>query len=117
MQKKQFVVITLITTVITILNISACMVRKSEPITQRSFAPEEERVANGERVFMMNCQKCHPGGESGLGPAINSNPAPQFVKRFQMRHGLGVMPPFHKGEISKRDMHDISKYLHAWKHY
>lgn len=117
MQIKQLAVVALVTTVITALNLSACMVRKSEPLTQRSFAPATERVANGERVFMMNCQKCHPAGEGGLGPAINSNPAPQLVKRFQMRHGLGVMPPFHKGEIARKDLRDISKYLHAWKHY
>lgn len=96
---------------------TACMIRKSEPVKQTSFIPSNTRVAHGEQVFMAHCQKCHPGGESGLGPAINSNPAPQFIKRFQMRHGLGVMPAFNKGEISKKDLHDISKYLRAWKHY
>lgn len=104
-------------TLITTINFSACVVRKSEPITRKSFAPDDERVVNGERVYMVHCQKCHPAGERGLGPAINSNPAPQFLKRFQMRHGLGVMPPFGKEEISKKDLRDISKYLHAWKHY
>lgn len=117
MKKKQILALTLIATIIVTVNFSACMVRKSEPIRQKSFVPENERVANGERVYMIHCQKCHPAGEGGLGPAINSNPAPQFVKRFQMRHGLGVMPPFNKGEISKKDLRDISKYLHAWKHY
>ena len=97
--------------------IASCVVRKSEPLTQKYFVPENERIANGEVVFMANCQKCHPGGESGLGPAINSNPAPQFIKRFQMRNGLGVMPGFKKDEISKRSLKDISKYLHAWKTY
>ena len=63
---------------------------------------------------MAYCQKCHPSGEAGLGPSINANPAPQFIKRFQMRHGLGVMPGFKKDEISKSDLHDISKYLKAW---
>lgn len=117
MKKNQLVVQALIATIITTLNFSACMVRKSEPITQKSFVPANERVVNGERVFMIHCQKCHPAGESGLAPAINSNPAPQFIKRFQMRHGLGVMPPFKKEEISKKDLRDISKYLHAWKTY
>jgi hypothetical protein len=56
-------------------------------------------------------------GEAGLGPAVNSNPAPQFAKRFQMRHGLGVMPSFTKEVISKKDLHDISKYLKRWKAY
>ena len=95
----------------------SCTVRKGEPITQKEFQPANNRIANGERVFMAHCQKCHPGGEGGLGPAINSNPAPQFVKRFQLLHGLGVMPAFKKNEITKPDLYDVSKYLKAWKHY
>ncbi|HYE53281.1 MAG TPA: cytochrome c [Chitinophagaceae bacterium] len=97
--------------------IVSCASRKAEAIKGKPFTPSNERIANGERLYMMHCQKCHPGGEAGLGPAVNSNPAPQFVKRFQMRHGLGVMPSFKKGEISKKDLKDISKYLRAWKHY
>src|SRR4051812_21371338 len=96
---------------------ASCVTRKAEPLTQKEFIPANDRIANGEKVYMGNCQKCHPGGEGGLGPSITANPAPQFVKRFQMRHGLGVMPSFKKDEISKRDLHDISRYLHAWKTY
>ena len=76
---------------------------------------DNPRVVNGERMYMANCQKCHPNGEGGLTLAINSNPAPGFVKRFQMRHGLGVMPSFKRDEISKTDLKDISKYLAALK--
>jgi mono/diheme cytochrome c family protein len=97
--------------------IFSCSIRKAEPITQREFIPANERIANGQKVFMSYCNKCHPGGEGGLGPSITSNPAPQFIKRFQMRHGLGVMPAFKQHEISKKDLHDISKFLHAWKTY
>ncbi|HYC39347.1 MAG TPA: cytochrome c [Chitinophagaceae bacterium] len=104
-------------TIVICAGFATCAIRKSEPITQKAFVPGNQRVANGEKVFMMHCQKCHPGGESGLGPAINPNPAPQFIKRFQVRHGLGVMPSFKQNEISKRDLKDISKYLKAWKNY
>ena len=100
-----------------VVSLSSCALRKSEPIANAYFTPSNSRIANGERVYMAQCQKCHPAGESGLAPAINPNPAPGFVKRFQMRHGLGVMPSFTKSEISKEDLHDISKYLKAWKHY
>jgi mono/diheme cytochrome c family protein len=97
--------------------IFSCASRKSEPVVQKEFVAENARVANGERVYMIYCQKCHPGGgEAGLAPALNSNPAPQFIKRFQMRHGLGAMPGFSKEEISRLDLRDISKYLKAWKH-
>lgn len=91
--------------------------RKSEPVKEKTFAPAHAQVQRGEAVYMAYCHKCHPAGEAGLGPAINSNPAPQFVKRFQMRHGLGVMPPFKRDEISRADLHAVSKYLRAWKHY
>jgi mono/diheme cytochrome c family protein len=87
------------------------------PVKEKEFVRKNEGITNGERAFMASCQKCHPAGEGGLGPAINSNPAPQFIKRFQMRHGLGVMPSFKKDEISKKDLRDISKYLSAWKNY
>jgi mono/diheme cytochrome c family protein len=86
-------------------------------VTEKNFQVQKTGVRNGEKIFMMHCQKCHPGGEAGLGPAINSNPAPQFIKRFQMRHGLGAMPSFKQDEISKNDLRDISRYLKAWKNY
>ena len=91
--------------------------RRSEPITQKEFLASDERVRRGEEVYMMFCQKCHPSGEASLGPSINANPAPQFIKRFQMRHGLGVMPGFKKDEIAKEDLRRISAYLKALKHY
>ncbi|WP_207505871.1 c-type cytochrome [Telluribacter humicola] len=97
--------------------VAGCAARKSEPIKNEFFKPTNASIANGERVYMANCQKCHPSGEAGLGPSLNAVPAPQFIKRFQMRHGLGVMPGFKRDEISKEDLHDISKYRKAWKHY
>jgi len=95
----------------------SCVMRKSEPVTQKEFVAEDERTANGERLYMMNCQKCHPGGEGGLGPAVNSNPAPGFIKRFQMRHGIVVMPGFYKHELTRKELKDISRYMRKWKHY
>jgi mono/diheme cytochrome c family protein len=65
---------------------------------------------------MTYCNKCHPAGEAGLGPAINTNPAPRFIKAFQIRHGLGTMPSFTKEEINKQDVRDITKYLKALRH-
>jgi mono/diheme cytochrome c family protein len=102
---------------LSIFYLPSCIMRRAEPLTQKTFVPKNERIANGERVFMANCQKCHPGGEGGLGPSINANPAPQLIKRFQMRHGLGVMPSFKRDEVTQKDLKDISRYLHAWKTY
>lgn len=116
MKKRQNLLIGVTLFLITFL-LAQCAMRKSEPVKQKAFETSDTRVVNGEKVYMAYCQKCHPAGEAGLGPSINANPAPQFIKRFQMRHGLGVMPGFKKDAISKSDLHDISKYLKAWKSY
>jgi mono/diheme cytochrome c family protein len=99
------------------IGMSACAGRRAEALTGKSYEPKNAVAARGEVVFMAYCQKCHPGGEGGLGPSVNGNPAPQFIKRFQMRHGLGAMPSFKKDEIPKSDLRAISKYLHDWKTY
>ncbi len=114
--KKHRIITALVTLIISLIVLS-CASRRSMPVKEKEFVRKNEGITNGERAFMASCQKCHPAGEGGLGPAINSNPAPQFIKRFQMRHGLGVMPSFKKDEISKKDLRDISKYLSAWKNY
>ena len=62
---------------------------------------------------MEHCQRCHPGGEAGLGPAIN--PAPAFGKRFQARHGLGAMPSFGEDLISDKELESMLSYLKALK--
>jgi mono/diheme cytochrome c family protein len=113
---KQFLLLTVILGVGMFL-ITYCSIRRSEPVTGKVFVPANEQIANGERLYMMHCQKCHPAGEGGIGIAINPVPAPQFIKRFQVRHGLGVMPSFKKDEISKQELKDISKYMRALKHY
>jgi mono/diheme cytochrome c family protein len=96
---------------------ASCASRRTEPVKLKTFSSNDSHILNGEKLFMLHCHKCHPAGEAGLGPALNSNPAPQFIKRFQMRHGLGVMPAFDKSEISKENLRDISKYMKAWKKY
>lgn len=93
---------------------AGCAVRRSEPI-RGALDLEDAAVKNGEVYFMAHCQKCHPVGESGLGPALNSNPAPKFIKKFQVRHGLGMMPAFSEEQISNEQLQDIVQYLAALK--
>ena len=95
----------------------SCAVRRSEPVKQKAFVPANAEVAHGEQVYMSYCHKCHPSGESGLGPSLNASPAPGFLKKFQVRHGLGVMPSFKANELSKKDLHDVVKFINAWKAY
>lgn len=99
---------------IVILFVSFCWMACTARRMPASSAASKE-VANGRHKYMQYCQKCHPMGESGLGPALNNNPAPGFVKRFQVRHGLGAMPAFKKDVISKADLNDIMRYLKSMK--
>jgi mono/diheme cytochrome c family protein len=71
------------------------------------------QAAEGQVAFMEKCTRCHPGGEAGLGPALNNKPFPDFLKRFQVRHGLGVMPHFEKEELSDTQLDAILDYLKA----
>jgi mono/diheme cytochrome c family protein len=90
-------------------SIVSCAVRKSEPITAKVVNVADSHTKNGQVLYNNYCQKCHPAGEAGLGPSVTSKPG--FAKRFQMRHGLGVMPSFKKDQLSKRDVKDIAIYL------
>jgi mono/diheme cytochrome c family protein len=90
--------------------------RRGEPI-RGPLALSSPKVEQGQQVFMRNCQKCHPGGEAGLGPALNDKAFPEFLKRFQVRHGLGAMPSFSKEEISEAQLDDVMAYLKALRQH
>ena len=92
--------------------LAACASRKSEPIQQKMLVLNENEK-NGQHHFMHHCQKCHPNAEAGLGPAILAPPV--FLKKYQVRHGLGVMPKFEEDKISDKDLDDIMAYLNALK--
>jgi mono/diheme cytochrome c family protein len=68
---------------------------------------------NGRLVFMQNCNACHVGGSGSLGPSLNDKPLPEFLMRFQVRHGLGVMPSFPEDKISEAELDDLMDYLKA----
>ncbi len=89
----------------------SCSTRRSLPLKGPLTLNEHEQ--QGEKVFMEHCQRCHPHGEAGLGPAIN--PAPGFGKRFQIRHGLGAMPAFDEKHISDKELDNVVSYLKALK--
>lgn len=94
-----------------LLTLASCSPRRSLPIAGPLTLNEHQQ--QGEKLFMEHCQRCHPGGEGGLGPAIN--PASGFTKRFQIRHGLGAMPAFDENIISDQELENMLSYLKALK--
>jgi mono/diheme cytochrome c family protein len=84
--------------------------RRGEPLTG-PHALQDPVLLRGERVFALQCSQCHPGGEAGLGPAINNKPLPGWLLRFQIRQGLGVMPSFSSEEIPADDLDALVRYI------
>jgi mono/diheme cytochrome c family protein len=87
-------------------------VRRGEPITGKldRQSPEIER---GRLAFQRHCHQCHPGGEGGLGPALNDKPAPVWLMKTQVRTGLGTMPSFGADEIPAATLDDLMAYVVA----
>lgn len=73
--------------------------------------PTDAKLALGEQVFDRNCSQCHPGGEAGLGPALNNKPLPQFAVRIQVRNGVGAMPRFRSYEITDEQLRAVTAYM------
>lgn len=71
----------------------------------------DPQVALGERVFMRECNVCHPRGEAGLAPGINNKPLPGFLIKFQVRNGLGAMPAFSEQHVTPEELDAIVDYL------
>ena len=99
-----------------VLLIAACSARRGEPIVG-PLAISEPGIARGQQVFMRECHQCHPAGEAGLGPAINSKPLPGFLIKFQVRTGLGAMPAFSQREISPEELDHLVDYLKALRNH
>jgi mono/diheme cytochrome c family protein len=90
--------------------VSCGSARRTEPLIGEKPLPNA-KLALGEQVFDRNCSQCHPGGEGGVGPALNNKPAPQWAIRFQVRHGLGAMPRFSEREISDEQLAAVTSYM------
>ena len=97
------------------LNVS-CSARRGEPI-KGPLPIDSLAVGNGQKIFMRECHQCHPGGEAGLGPAINNKPLPGFMIRLQVRNGIGAMPAFSQSEISAKEMDDLLEFLGALRRH
>jgi mono/diheme cytochrome c family protein len=108
--KKTFLFISIISCVL--LLTQAC----GSPRRGAPFAAPLEidtpSLAKGQEVFMRHCHPCHPGGEAGVGPALNQKPLPGSLIGMQVRRGLGAMPSFSKEQISDQELNDLIDYLY-----
>jgi mono/diheme cytochrome c family protein len=84
--------------------------RRGEPI-EGPLPITSEKVARGQKVFMTHCHKCHPGGEAGLGFALNNKPLPGPMIKMQVRAGVGAMPSFSKELLPDDQLDDLIAYL------
>jgi len=96
--------------------LAACgSARRGEPLIG-DRQPPNAKIALGRQVFDRNCSQCHPGGESGLGPALNNKPLPQFAMKIQIRNGVGAMPRFSSNEISDEQVSAVTAYVVWLRH-
>lgn len=93
--------------------------KRGEPVSA-PLALQDEQLERGQVVFMAHCQKCHPGGEAGVGPPINNVPLTKGMMKFRVRSkafllGLGRMPSFKEDEISKEELNALVRYIKVMK--
>jgi mono/diheme cytochrome c family protein len=95
------------------LVVGACATaRKTEPLAP-PVDTSNPKVAHGQNVFFQHCHQCHPHGQAGLGPAIVNKPLPEFLMKFQVRHGLGTMPSFDAQKLPPADLEALMEYIKA----
>lgn len=90
----------------------AANARRGEP-SYRPMAIDTPQLKQGQRVFMNKCQSCHPGGEGGMGFALNNKPLPAGLIKLQVRKGLGAMPSFGPEQISDEELDALAAYVVA----
>lgn len=91
---------------------ASCSARRGVPYTEQLQTSSQE-LLDGKVLFATYCHSCHPGGSSGLGPALNNKPLPGFMIRFQIRNGVGAMPAFKEEVISDEESKKIVAYMKA----
>lgn len=71
---------------------------------------------SGKQVFVRTCNTCHPGGEAGMGPALDKLkdhfPTDEKLRSF-LRQGAGIMPPQPKEVLNDKEMDNLIDYLRS----
>ena len=101
----------LIVTAVSLL-FAGCSARRSEAV-RGELPADTPQLQKGEHAFMMFCHKCHPGGDAGLGPALNNKPLPRLAMHTQVRIGAGAMPSFSDRYIPDEELDALLDYVVA----
>lgn len=92
------------------LQIHSCSAPRQTLYTEPVDFPTED-LEKGKILFEEYCATCHPKAMSGLGPAIVNKPLPEFLIKFQIRNGVGVMPAFGEDILLDKEVEQIAEYL------
>ena len=85
--------------------------RRGEPFT-RDPQLKDAQLALGQRVFYRNCNVCHPAGSAGYGPSlVDQAYLPGWEITFQVRNGLGAMPPFDENRLPQAELDAVVRYI------
>lgn len=93
-----------------VLEVIGCSAPKKALYTEPVDLPSEE-LKKGKIAFEEYCATCHPGAMAGVGLAIVNKPLPEFLIKFQIRNGIGVMPAFGEDKLSDEEVDHIAEYL------
>jgi mono/diheme cytochrome c family protein len=111
--KRTFVLIAFAVELTMALTLFSCgPARRDEPYTQ-PLSLDDPHVMNGQRIYMTNCNQCHPAGAAGLAPGLNDKPLTVWAMKLQVRHGVGAMPAFKHDKLSDADLADLIRYEKA----
>lgn len=90
--------------------------KRIEQVKRDKLKKSEEMTTNlsGKQIFVRSCNTCHPGGKSGMGPALDQLkehfPTDEKLKSF-LRQGAGAMPAQPKEVINDKEMDNLIDYL------
>jgi len=90
--------------------LAGCSAHRGEPISE-PIRIDSPKAARGEKAYMYYCNKCHPGGERGLGFSINNQPLPGPMIKLQVRAGTGAMPSFSRQLLPEEQLDEIVDYI------
>ncbi len=86
-------------------------------VVERTLSPQAEA---GKAVYSVQCNACHPGGNTGIGPKLAG---PEFDKRFKtdsdlaqiIRQGKGAMPGYSQQVVNDQQLSDMIEYMRSLK--